>query len=358
MLKDADVEFQKIKIEEKTKIDKLIEDVDKLYKKAERMFGLEDKIYETKKYKNEYVKFIKEGRNNNTVDDQEEFMKTLIKFLFELRTDLLDKNKIDLKIGGQIIEEKKLVEVNISQEEWLNNGLIIDLKNNIVKVAYEIDNIKDENKNSDTNLLKLWKDIKEWASWSKVYETGNVTNENGWYQKQEKDTAVWVRFSTNKKGQRFATPYYAHLKGTTKGIQYNMGWIYEWFQQLLYEEKSLENVTSLFEDTNHPLAIFFKKYVKDTVESLQGGDVGQFQVKYYNQKKIKLLNFSQAFKYLIKIRQNLNDIKDSYSIEYDKAIEKLKDIFTNENENKINESIQKRNNELLEEYFKNNNLTK
>lgn len=261
--------------------------------------------------------------------------KMLIKlttFLYNLRSWLVGED-IVLRLGGKVIEQKQLAKVDVPQNEWLKT-ISVNLSSQSIQLSYAIKDLVDQEQqsNESSGLFELWSQIKNLGSYTNVYDKTKATLDK-FYQKQQPDTGVYVKFSTDKNNVRYVTAYYL------KQFEYNLGWLYEWFMDW-YEKTdiNISNALSYFNDSKikHPLALLFYNHVKDQNQSLLGGDVGIFQIKYNNSK---LLSIHQLLFYIQSIYDTLK-ICQSKTLDFNQTVEKLKQLFINKNYNQINIDIQ------------------
>ena len=299
-------------------------------------------IYDLKLIKKNQISYSLLNRQIEEKKIQQTIL-NLTKFLYLLRS-FLTKEEIVLRLGGTDIENRELTKVDISQDKWLES-ICVNIAAESIQLSNMIEEkiINEEKKNQNNSLYNLWQDVKQWGSFAQIYDQVPDNEKDGhvYYQKNEKDSEVWVKFTTKKDNSRQVTAYYC------MELYYNMGWLYEWFMDCIeYTEMPIDKIHKTLKSMKHPLAFFFYFNRPDSMPSLFGGDVKNFQIKYENEQ---LITFHQL---LLKI-QLLKDLIDRYDEEqvqsYPDLIEDMKKMFIAENKHQLNESTITQSQELLDQ---------
>ena len=285
MLDDLGAIYNSETIEQQQKIilRQLIDMINQIYAEVTAIYTI--KLKESH-WGNIYA-FYQKKRNNNIEETRiEDMLKRLTQFLYLLRTWLTGE-KITLRLGGSDIENKGLAKVDIEQDKWLAT-ISINISRKAIELSHEVTDFlqQEAEEDSKTGFSKLWNIVKDAADFSYIYDKepdANINNTDFYQKENARDSEVYIRFSGGKKARALA--YYS------KQFFYNMGWIYEWLIDFVENaDVSISDLTQYFQGAQHPLAILFYTHRQDSVMSLKGGDVNEFQVKYGNNK---LLSFQQ-----------------------------------------------------------------
>ena len=255
-------------------------------------------------------------------------LERLTKFLYLLRTWLTGE-KITLRLGGTDVESKGLAKIDIEQDKWLA-AISINISRKAIEISHEVTDLLKQEAEEDarTGFSNLWHTVKEAADFSNIYDKeidGEIDGDKFYQKENARDSEVYIRFSRGKNSRALA--YYAQQ------FYYNMGWIYEWLIDLVENTGvSIADLASYFQGAEHPLAILFYTHRPDSVMSLKGGDVNEFQVKYGNNK---LLSFQQLMLYIQQMKNIIIEYEEKRDSDVKKVIEELKELFVQQNQKQI-----------------------
>ena len=336
MLKDLESIYNSEAEEQQQKkvLNQLIIMINEIYTEVTAIYSIELQV---NKFGNLYAKYQKTDKFIRHTR-MEKVLKRLVSFLYLLRTWLTGE-EIILRLGGTDVEGSGLAKVDVRQDKWLAD-LSINISRKAIELSHEVSSLLEEEAKEDavSGLSQLWSIVKEAADFSNVYdkESDAKINQVDFYQKENaRDTEVYIRFAG-----KYSRPiaYYA------KQFYYNMGWIYEWLMDFI-ENTDIDNsdLKEYFNTTEHPLAILFYTHAPDSVRSLQGGDVKNFQVKYGNKK---LLSFHQLLLYIQQMHDIINQYNDKREGSAKQVIEELKELFIQKNQKQVNLSARQK---VLEE---------
>lgn len=304
-------------------------------------------IYQIELAENHWGTYVKYKKKSKQIRRQkmERMFKRLIEFLYTLRTWLTGE-EIILRLGGKSVNDKGLLYVDIPQNKWLKDTISININSKVISISYAINKMMEDEKyikNNDDSLKGYWSKIQEWGDYKKIYSTGDkpdaIENYHAFYQKDTEDEDIYIKFRKGKSGT-YAIPYYL------KKYQYNMGWLYEWFMDLIENgDYTSEQLKIYFDKAKHPLAILFYNHFPDKKMSLQGGDVSNIQVKYGNKK---LLTFQQLLLYIQQLHDIIINYQQNKETGINETVKELKSLFIQSNQNQINEDVKNKLEEDLE----------
>lgn len=315
---------ERVEQEQRIILKQLIDMINQIYSEVSAIYTIELK---ENHFGNLYASYKK--RNNAIRRARMAVMlKRLTQFLYLLRTWLTGE-KITLRLGGTDVENKGLAKVDIEQDKWLA-AISINISRKAIELSHDVTDLLKQEAEEDakTGFSKLWSIVKEAADFSNIYdkEVDGEIDGNKFYQKENaRDSEVYIRFSGGKSPRALA--YYA------QEFYYNMGWIYEWLTDMVENTGiDISDLTSYFQGAEHPLAILFYTHRPDTVMSLKGGDVNEFQVKYSNNK---LLSFQQLMLYIQQMKDIITEYENKREKSAKEAIEELKELFIQKNQKQM-----------------------
>lgn len=326
MLADLGAEYNSEAVEQQQEavLKQLIEMINQIYSEVTAIYTIELK---ENHFGNQYVLYKKQ---NNAIRHarMKIMLERLTKFLYLLRTWLTGE-KITLRLGGTDIEKKGLAKVDIEQDKWLA-AISINISRKAIELSHEVTDLLKQEAEEDakTGFSNLWTIVKDAADFSGIYDKeidGEIDGHKFYQKENARDSEVYIRFSGGKSPRALA--YY------TQQFYYNMGWIYEWLIDLVENTNvSISDLTSYFQGAEHPLAILFYTHKPDSVMSLKGGDVNDFQVKYGNNK---LLSFQQLILYIQQMKNIITEYEVKRKGSAQEVIEEIKQLFVQKNQKQI-----------------------
>lgn len=206
---------------------------------------------------------------------------------------------------GATDERGQLFQRKMSQDElWSSTvgknvlGLRGSLSSKAILLSKTLEqfNEKDFEKVGDLNL---WPQVLDLAFGGPAIKDPSDPSFEKYYQKDNKDSNVYIRYS---EGRKKAKKNYYYKKGE-KFLYYNQGWLYEWY--LTYINKSVEHEQFLQQSIkNNTIAPII--YGMDNVAGITAGDFvdaqgRQVQAKFHNQQII-------SFNNILNILKDINNI--------------------------------------------------
>lgn len=335
-----------------------------------------------------YLEYIVKNLKMSKSSDTETVLKLGTIILFKLR-QFFTKEQLIFVVGGEVENDKGIVRLGekkynqdyIFNKEYLKNLRISYSDGGAILIAGFLENIEKQLSLS-SNLANNWNLVKKYGWISHYLAEATVIDEftekgrkYQIYRKNDKDTRVYARWTTNREnkqknfyhyyfiGENFSLlPRDFNEKDDLKNnnfLFYNQGWLYQWLK--IQQEKKIVNID---EKAEYPLLEFMtnEDSIIENVPGIRGGDYKKEQYKFGNQQIISFNNIIEVFKGGGKGKYKYNGLLPSMknllnSVNKEEIEKNLSNIYKDfisdhDNDNKIKNFVKNNYKNIIEEFVK------
>lgn len=258
-----------------------------------------------------------------------------MRFVFQLRSFLLNE-EIIFSIGATSPKgELSIREVHQSE---LFQHIHVNLEKQSVRINEELERF-DKNY-IDQVQSKYWQQIVDAASFdwdgdekytSKFLATSSKRKRKI-YKKSSPDVNVWVRYYMTRTKALMIVKYYN--KGGDNFMNFNEGWLYEWFLDYIYSKQDGMQTLAESLKTETPLRPIMEGANRENIAGYKGGDIQTLTGKQIQAKKgnNKIITFN-SIKKVISETLSIIDIYEKHIMDPGAAQilgEKFAQLFTHE----------------------------